>query len=313
MHLAFAEQLFQLSQSDPRVVVLLGDLERHPFQRMADAIPERFFELGGADARLIQQSVGMALSGLRPIVVADSLAMTTRCLETIQSHICRMKARVVLAGVETPAIDRSRSTASPCQLDLAVMRPLQNVSVVCPADRIELGATLRTAVTRTTATYLRLAATSAATIHQQSIEVRHGKVIPVRDGHTICLLSTGDLLGAAIATAEQLEAAGISTAVVSSPTVKPLDGDWLDLAFDRFQLVVTLEDHGLLGGFGAAVAEWLADGTPRTTQLLRLGTPEVVSETSLAPGFNRRACLEPEQLVAQITRRLKKRRRQNVA
>ncbi|MCY2963174.1 MAG: hypothetical protein NT069_05885 [Planctomycetota bacterium] len=132
-------------------------------------------------------------------------------------------------------------------------------------------------------------------------------MITLRRGTDVCLFSTGDLLAEGLAAADILERSGLSVEVVSSPTVKPLDGDWLDSAFDRFSTVVTLEDHGLLGGFGAAVAEWLADGVPHSARLLRLGTPEVVFDVATEEPLDRRAALQPQQIAQQVLKRLKKR------
>lgn len=164
-------------------------------------------------------------------------------------------------------------------------------------------------MSRTSATYIRLASAGAPQIHDNGLEFRFGRVIPVRPGADVCLVSTGDLLAEALAAAQILERSGISVAVVSSPAVKPLDGEWLDGAFDRFSTVVTLEDHGLLGGFGAAVAEWLADGVPRSARLLRLGTPEVVFDVATEQRLDRRAALQPQQIAQQVLKRLKKRLR----
>jgi transketolase len=173
---------------------------------------------------------------------------------------------------------------------------------------LEFTAVLRASLSRTSATYIRLAGTTGTRIHSEPTEIRPGRFIPVRAGSELCLLASGDVLGEALEAARLLESNGVEAAVVSCPSIKPLDADWLDTNLHRFPLAVTLEDHGLLGGFGAAIAEWLVDSPTHRTPLWRCGTPEVFTGETLDAN-SRRATLEPSRLAAQILKQLRRRRK----
>lgn len=310
MQQSFASQITRLAESDSRIVLLAGEPQVQHFADFREKYPERFFDCGAADARLIAQATGMALSGLRPVVCATIPAVTSGCLESIRTSICRWKARVVLVGADESTAEPTGQTASGCRHDLALMRFLPHVAVACPADDAELAGVLRAALNRTSPSYVRLARPGGSQIHEEPVEFRFGRTIPLRPGTDLCLAAAGDTLAAALDAAEKLERAGLSVEVVSCPSVKPLDADWLDLAFERHLLIVTIEDHGLLGGFGAAVAEWLADQPPRNCRLLRLGTPEIVSDSSAAETGDRPRAPGCAQIVQQVQRRLRSMRRQ---
>jgi len=302
----FVDSLLRVSAADQRVVLLTGDLPAHQVKPLAEQLPGRCFESGSSDPRLIQQAVSMALSGLRPIVLGAVPHLTTRCLDSIHSQICRHRARVILVGHDEPV--RGSDDTSVCRHDVALLRPLPNLAIACPADDIEFAGLLQASLSRTSATYIRLAGACESRIHRAGTELRPGRFIPVREGKDLCLLASGDVLKEAVETARLLDTSGLSAAVVSCPSIKPLDNDWLETRLHRFPLAVTLEDHGLLGGFGAALAEWLVDAPPCRTQLWRCGTPEVVSEETLSD-VARQTALEPAHLAAQIVKRLRKRQK----
>jgi transketolase len=306
MSLPSLDPLLRLAAADQRVVLLTGDVPASQLQPLATQLPGRCFDSGTADARLIQQAVSMALSGLRPIVLGAVSHFTTRCLDSIHSQICRHRARVTLVGHDAPP--RGAAESSVCRHDVALLRPLPNLAIACPADESEFTTVLRASLSRTSATYIRMAGTTGSRIHPDAIEIRPGRFIPVRPGAELCLLASGDVLGEALEAAQLLESGGVDAAVVSCPSIKPLDEDWLDTNLHRFRLAVTLEDHGLLGGFGAAIAEWLVDSPSHRTPLWRCGTPEVFSgETPDAT--SRRAPLEPSRIAAQIVRQLRRRKK----
>src|SRR5207237_8635336 len=121
---------------------------------------------------------------------------------------------------------------------------------------------------------LRLGKKGEPNIHAFAPKFEIGKAILVRPGKDVCILSTGTITPVALEAAEMLEARGISTEVVSFHTVKPLDERTLANAFSKFNVVATMEEHSIVGGFGGAVAEWLSDRHPQKAKLLRIGTAD---------------------------------------
>jgi transketolase len=155
-----------------------------------------------------------------------------------------------------------------------MMRSLPNLTVVCPGDAVEVRLALQTALKMAGPVYLRIGKKGEPIVHDQDPEFEIGKGIIVTRGEHVCLLSTGNMLPVAVEAANRLSSEGWSAQVVSMHTVKPLDHKLLHTIFETFQVVVTLEEHSRIGGFGAGVAEWMADNARTGTALLRLGTPD---------------------------------------
>jgi transketolase len=149
------------------------------------------------------------------------------------------------------------------------------MTVVCPGDAFEVRAALRAALRQDGPVYIRMGKKGEPKVHDAvPIEFRLGRGLVLREGERVCLLSTGNMLPVAVEAGDRLRESGRSARVVSLHTVKPLDEALLADCFARFDVVATLEEHSLIGGLGAAVAEWLADRPPPRARLLRFGTAD---------------------------------------
>ncbi|MFN5533530.1 MAG: hypothetical protein ACK5F7_23500, partial [Planctomycetaceae bacterium] len=153
----FVADLVQAATQDSKLVLLAAEAGRPGLAEFARLFPERYFAWQTAEPRLIQQAVGMALSGLKPVVCAPATAWATRCLEVIEEQISRRRARVLLLG--TPPVDEGARPRH--RHDLAFLRPLPHFALACPADRDEWRSLLRGALARPAPTYLRLPRTFA--------------------------------------------------------------------------------------------------------------------------------------------------------
>jgi transketolase len=274
MRNAFASEITELAGRDERVVLLSGDIGNKLFDDFKARFPGRFLNCGVAEANMMSMAAGLALSGLRPVTYTIASFSTMRCFEQIRIDVCYHNLPVIIAGVGAGlSYAANGGTHHSCE-DIACLRVLPNMTVVCPGDPCEVRLALRAALEHSGPVYLRLGKKGEATVHAQPPPFVVGKGIVVREGSEICLLSTGNVLPLAVETAAALDGRGISTQVVSMHTVKPLDGDLLAKSFRRFRLVATLEEHSILGGLGGSVAEWLADRPRQHARLLRLGTAD---------------------------------------
>ena len=158
--------------------------------------------------------------------------------------------------------------------DIACLRALPNMRVLCPGDAVEVALLLAQAVKEPGPSYLRLGKKNEPVVHQTPPNLVLGKALVLREGADVMLLNAGNTLPEAAGAADLLAGRGISAGVASVHTVKPLDTDLLARAFDACRLVVTIEEHGSAGGLSGAVAEWLADHPGRKARLLRLTTGE---------------------------------------
>ncbi len=274
MRNAFAAELTALASMDPRIVLLSGDIGNRLFDPFKKEYPGRFFNCGVAEANMTSVAAGMALCGMRPITYTITPFNTSRCLEQIRVDACYHNLPVTIVGVGAGlSYAGLGSTHHSCE-DIAMLRVLPNMTVICPADAVEVRLSLRAAVNHGGPVYIRLGKKNEPVIHNQEPAFKIGKGIIIRKGDSVCLLNTGNLLPTVMDAAELLEKKSVSTQVVSMHTVKPLDTDLLGEVFADFKLVVTVEEHSRLGGIGSAVAEWLSDQQPGMTRLLRLGTDD---------------------------------------
>ncbi len=274
MRNAFARELTRLAAADERVVLLMGDIGNRLFDDFKARFPERFFNCGVAEANMMSVAAGLALCGLRPVVYTIVPFVTTRCLEQIRVDVCYHHAPVVIVGVGGGLSYASLGATHQSCEDLGLLRMLPGVKIVCPGDATEVRLGLQRALAQDDPVYLRLGKKGEPAVHQDEPPFEIGRGIVLREGTEVTLLSTGNLLPTAVTVADRLQAQGRSVRLVSLHTVKPLDESLLQASFAAGRLVVTLEEHSVLGGLGGAVAEWLSEQTHLPARLLRIGTPD---------------------------------------
>ncbi len=281
MRNAFADELTKLGNEDSRVVMLSGDIGNRLFDKFKDRHPGRFFNCGVAEANMMGVAAGMAMNGLRPVAYTITPFVTTRCLEQIRTDVCYHEAPVTIVSVGGGlAYSGLGPTHHACE-DISFLRALPNMVVICPGDAHEVRAALRATMQQDSPVYIRMGKKGEPVVHAGPLsDFAIGKAITISKGSDVCLLSTGNMLPEAVEASHRLKEHGISAEVVSFHTVKPLDQDCLRNAFAKFRLVATLEEHSLIGGFGAAVSEWLTDTETQPRKFLRFGTPDAFFKKS---------------------------------
>ena len=281
MRNAFADELTKLGDDDPRVVMLSGDIGNRLFDKFKAKHEARFFNCGVAEANMMGVAAGMAMNGLRPVAYTITPFVTTRCLEQIRTDVCYHEAPVTIVSVGGGlAYSGLGPTHHACE-DISFLRALPNMVVICPGDAHEVRAALRASMRQERPVYIRMGKKGEPVVHAGPLsDFAIGKAITISEGSDVCLLSTGNMLPEAVEAGHRLKDHGISAEVVSFHTVKPLDEDCLRNAFEKFKLVATLEEHSLIGGFGAAVSEWLADTETQPKKFLRFGTPDAFFKKS---------------------------------
>jgi transketolase len=272
MRNAFADELTKLGGQDERIVLLSGDIGNRLFDTFKQSFPARFFNCGVAEANMVGVAAGLGLSGMRPVTYTITPFTTARCFEQIRLDICYHEVPAVITAVGAGLAYASLGPTHHSLEDIGTLRTLPGLTILCPGDAMEVRAALRAALKHDGPVYLRLGKKKEPVVHKDVPEFTIGKALVLREGSDVCLLSTGNILPNVVAAAEQLRQKGVSCRVASVHTVKPLDLELLGDAFDRFKVVATVEEHGLIGGLGGAVAEWLADHGPARARLLRFGT-----------------------------------------
>ena len=281
MRNAFADELTKLGDQDPRVVMLSGDIGNRLFDKFKAKHPARFFNCGVAEANMMGVAAGMAMNGLRPVAYTITPFVTTRCLEQIRTDVCYHEAPVTIVAVGAGlAYSGLGPTHHACE-DISFLRSIPNMVVIAPGDAFEVRAALQASMKQDRPVYIRMGKKGEPVVHKGPIaDFAIGKAITISEGKDVCLLSTGNMLPEVIDAANKLAEKGISAEVVSFHTVKPLDEACLKRAFGKFKLVATIEEHSLIGGFGAAVSEWLSDSKTPNQNFMRFGTPDAFFKKS---------------------------------
>ena len=277
MRNAFIDTLFELALRDERIVFITGDLGYRVVEKFMEQRPRQFLNAGVAEQNLTGMAAGMALSG--KIVFTYSIANfpTLRCLEQIRNDVCYHDANVKIVAIGGGLAYGAMGVTHHAIEDLAVMRAMPSLTVVAPGDPVEARAATRALVAYPGPCYLRLGKAGEPTVHPAPVDFQIGKAIRFRDGDDLTIISTGGVLNLAARTAERLASDGIETRVLSMHTLKPLDAGAILAAAAETRLVVTLEEHSIVGGLGSAVAEVLAETTDVRVRFKRLGLPPAFS------------------------------------
>lgn len=305
MRNAFASEITAMAKEDDRIVLLSGDIGNRLFNVFKNECAGRFFNCGVAEANMTSMAAGMALCGLRPVTYTITPFNTARCYEQIRIDVCYHNVPVTIVGVGSGLSYSSLGATHHSCEDIAIMRVLPNMTVICPGDAVEVRMALRAALKHDGPVYLRLGKKNEPVVHETPPDFVIGKGIIVRAGRDVCILSTGNMLPIAVQSALELEGKGVSTQVVSMHTVKPLDDELLEKAFNKFEMVVTLEEHSLVGGLGASVAEWLTHYHDPKAVFCRFGTPDAFLHRCGDQENARRILgLTPENITEDIYKRL---------
>lgn len=274
MRNAFADEITKLGVSDPRVVLLSGDIGNKLFDKFKASNGNRFINCGIAEANMMGVAGGMALSGLRPVIYTITPFTTTRCFEQIRVDACYHNVPVIIVGTGSGlSYAELGPTHHSCE-DLAIMRVLPHMTVMAPADEVELRQCLRAALKQDGPVYIRIGKRGEAIVPKTDDHFEIGRSITVREGADVCLIGTGTLLPTVLAAADLLAEQGITARVESFHTIKPLDQATLQQAFSGYGVVAVVEEHSRIGGLGGSIAEWLAQQDRMKGRLLSFGVDD---------------------------------------
>lgn len=274
MRNAFADETTKLASADPRVVLLSGDIGNKLFDKFKERNKGRFLNCGIAEANMMGVAAGMALSGLRPIIYTITPFTTTRCYEQIRVDACYHNVPVVIVGTGSGlSYAELGPTHHSCE-DLAILRVLPNMTILAPADEVELRFCLRAALKLDGPVYIRIGKKGEKITNEDASAYAIGRAVTLRKGVDVCFISTGTLLPTVMEAAEVLSGHSISARVESFFTVKPMDLHTLSEVFSNFSVVAVVEEHSRIGGLGGGVAEWLALHPEMKGKLISFGTDD---------------------------------------
>lgn len=275
---AFWSKLAEVMPRHPQLIVLDGDLANSTrADVIEDRFPDRFIEVGVAEQNMLGMAAGLASMGWVPYVSTFACFAVSRALDSIRVLIAQTGLDVKITGGYSGLLLGTAGKTHQEVEDLAVMRAMPGMTVLAPADEVETRSAVEALLRHRGPTYVRLTKTAAPRIFGSEYEFEIGRLVVLRDGTDVTLFSTGVQSTRALEAGHLLATRGISVQVVHVPTLKPLDSDGIIKAASLARLVVTSEDHSVIGGLGSAVAEVLGSSLP--TRILRLGIQDKFGES----------------------------------
>lgn len=296
----WGETLVKLAREDSRVVVLDADLATSTQAvNMANELPESFLEMGIAEANMVGVAMGMTTLGYRPWLSTFGVFLTSRSLDQIRVLVSQTHAPVRVCAAYSGLLNGSAGKTHQDLEDLATMRAMPNMVVLAPADEFELAAMMPWIAEYDGPVYLRVARDAVAPVFDESYEFKPEAVVRIRDGADVTLVSTGVQTSRTLEAAQLLAGEGIEARVVHVPSLKPLDVAGLVSELADAKVVVTVEEHSIIGGLGGLVAEVVADELPGV-RVVRHGLADKWSESAPTPYLLEKYGLGPRQVADKV-------------
>ncbi len=271
---AYGKTLAELGHEDPRIVALCADLAGSTkVGDFAKEHPDRFLNMGVAEANMIGTAAGLAMSGLRPFVSTFAVFATGKVWEQIRQVVAYPKTPVRIVATHAGLTVGEDGASHQMLEDIAIMRVLPNMSVIVPADAIEASSAIRFAAAHDEGPiYVRLSRAPFPVIHTEDYAFEFGRAHVLREGADVTIAACGLMVSVALAAAEQLAACDISAEVINVSTIKPIDRETILASAEKTGVVVTAEEHQIAGGLGSAICELLSEEHP--TRVVRVGVDD---------------------------------------
>jgi transketolase len=275
----YGAALVELARRRPDVVCLGADLTRQTETDLfRDEIADRFINVGMAEANMLSIAGGLARAGHTVFVNTFGVFCTRRCFDQIAMSVAYPNLNVKIVGF-MPGLSSPGGPSHQAIEDVALMRALPNLTVVEPADAIETNQVVAAIADRPGPVYLRLKRGEIPLIFDDDhrLDLAKAQILTGGEGADVCIIASGMMIPAALAAARTLTENGITAAVINVPVIKPLDGATIAAMARRARIVITAENHTIVGGLGSAVAEALAEaGT--SAPLRRVGIADTFAE-----------------------------------
>ena len=275
---AYGKVLVALGAENKDIVVLDADLSKSTKTAdFAKAFPERFFDMGVAEANMTGIAAGLAAAGKLPFCSTFAVFATGRAYDQIRNSIAYPKLNVKIVATHAGITVGEDGASHQAIEDVALMRVVPNMTVIVPADATETEKAVRAAVDYHGPVYIRLGRMALPVLFDQRYPFQIGRAVVLREGRDLTLIANGIMVAEALIAAEELEARGIQAGVFNMATVKPIDREAIIAAARASGAIVTAEEHSIIGGLGSAVAEVLAEECP--VPLVRVGIQDTFGES----------------------------------
>ncbi|MHB1346253.1 MAG: transketolase family protein [Candidatus Humimicrobiaceae bacterium] len=270
---AYGEAIAELGEKNINIVALDCDLSKSTMTAIfAKKFPERFFNFGIAEANMMSAAAGLATTGKIPFASTFAVFATKRVADQISSSIAYPHLNVKICATHAGISVGEDGATHQAIEDVAIMRSIPGIIVLSPSDAVETKKVIAAVAQYNGPCYVRLTRSNIPVIFNESYDFKIGKGIKLMDGSKATIISTGFMTHIAFDAAKKLDSQGIDVDLINMPSIKPIDEEIIVESAKKTGVVITVEDHNVIGGMGSAVCELLSEKLP--TRVLRLGVKD---------------------------------------
>ena len=278
MRASFGMIAMDLAEKYPELIITTSDVSTSAgLDRYKNKFPDQYVDVGIAEQNLIGVSTGLSSEGFKVISTTFSPFQTLRCAEQIKVNLGYMKQKICMVGLASGLVLGNLGFTHCSIEEIGLLRSIPNISIVVPSDPFELFKVLYEAMNYKNSLYIRLTAgANTKIINSKNYKFKIGKAVELVSGENVAIVSCGNILGNCIDAALLLKKNKINCSVINMHTIKPIDKNKIVEISKKYRLVITVEEHNIIGGLGSAVAEVLSDEAS-STKLVRLGVNDQYS------------------------------------
>ncbi len=297
---AYGEALVELVEKNDKVVVMDADLANATQTcKVAKAHPEKFYNFGIAEANMVAAAAGMSTMGLVPFCSTFAMFAAGRAYEQIRNSVCYPRFNVKICATHAGVSVGEDGGSHQCIEDIALMRVIPGMTVICPADANEAKAATNAIAEMEGPVYMRLARLATPVFEGDMIKpFTIGKANVLREGKDVAVFACGLMVAEALEAAKMLAAEGIDAAVINVHTIKPIDAECVTKYAQQCGKVVTVEEHSVIGGLGDAVADVLMGKV--NCSFCKIGVNDQFGQSGKAADVLREYGLTADQIAAKI-------------
>jgi len=271
MRNAFIKTLHGIAKQDPNVILLTADNGAIVFDDFRKDLPKQFINCGISETTMVSVAAGLASCGKTPFIYTIVPFLIMRTFEFIRNDICMHRLNVKIVGIGGGMRYSTLGPTHHALEDIAIMKALAGMTVVCPADPLETGKATLAVYRQQGPVYMRMGTAKEQPIYSRDYDFQLGRAVVLREGKDITLIAAGSILKEVLAAAEELDKKGISTRVVNLHTVKPLDREAIMRCIRETRGVLTVEEHNLTAGLGESIAACIAENGSSQVRFKRMG------------------------------------------
>ena len=284
---AFIETLRELARVDDRIFLLTADMGYSVFETFRDEFPDRFLNTGIAEQNTIGIAAGLAARGKIVYVYSIIPFVTMRCFEQVRLDLAYNFMNVKLVGVGAGLTYGPLGSSHHALEDIAIMRSLPDMTVLCPGDPIETRELIKRSFEYEGPVYIRLGKNGEPKIHPDETRIEIGKSITVLEGNDLALITTSNMLETGKKWVEEWKQDGINVSLISMPSLKPFDSSTVKSLIDKEIPIITLEEHSVIGGLGSIISQVIAT-TGKPVKFQQIGINDKFSHVVGGHEFQRK-------------------------